>query len=181
MTCEGLSYLASGLGVPICLEKTTKHITSGSTARVCVELNSIGVYPDDIDVLLEDGTMVKVLVEYPWAKQKIIKKVEKQWDKKEVLVEKSVVHKVTQAPKDVMVESNIEEGSTKVVEEFASIIVSKSPQKVKYSEVIPVLENEGSSKKSGARLSSTIVVVPVIESPNYFVILNTKTKKETLL
>ncbi|PKI77856.1 hypothetical protein CRG98_001743 [Punica granatum] len=168
MTCEGLSYLGSGLGVPICLEKIAKHITI-----VCVELISTGVNPNDTDVLLEDGAMVKVLVEHPWAKQQIIKKAQKQWVRKEVSVEKSTVHKVPQAPKDVMVESKIEEGSTKVMEESASIIVSKSPQKVKYSEVIHVLRKEGNNKKSGVGLSSTTVATPVIESPNYLVVLNT--------
>ncbi|PKI77950.1 hypothetical protein CRG98_001570 [Punica granatum] len=93
-------------------------------------------------------------------------------------MEKSIVHKVLKAPKDVMVESNIEEDSTKVVKESCSIIVSKSPRKVKYSEVILVPEKEGSSKKSGVGLSSTRVAMPVIESHNYFAILNSKTEKK---
>ncbi|PKI78689.1 hypothetical protein CRG98_000914 [Punica granatum] len=84
MTSNGLSYVASGIGVPLYLEKAVENIMSDNSARICVEMEEQGEKPGNIDVIVDDGSLVKVKVEFPLAKtQQQMKKAVQKWVKKD--------------------------------------------------------------------------------------------------
>lgn len=77
MTSKGLSYVASALGTPICIDKAIDSVKKAGIARICVEL-----YPEtqpmaSIPVILEDNSTIEVQVKYPW--KKATKPLEKRW------------------------------------------------------------------------------------------------------
>lgn len=52
MTQQGLGYIASGIGVPLCLEKTVSHISSGNSIKMCVEVVPQQDSPEFVEVML---------------------------------------------------------------------------------------------------------------------------------
>ncbi|XP_039004038.1 uncharacterized protein LOC120130969 [Hibiscus syriacus] len=62
----GLSYLASGVGIPISMDSVTTSKTMLEFAKVCVEIGVNDEIPKSIDVMLQDGQTSSVFVEIPW-------------------------------------------------------------------------------------------------------------------
>jgi hypothetical protein len=113
-TC--LSYVASGVGKPLCADSVTEEQIRLGFARVLVEIDIDSVFPKEVEVIGVDGGRVVVGIEYPWLPVKCKKcrsfghlshsctKVEKQvWipkktEQKEFAVNNGVmVRKVTAA------------------------------------------------------------------------------------
>lgn len=69
MTPNGISYVASGLGTPICLDKATESFRKLGTARICVEIQMEADLKNTVPVMLEDGSILDVIVEYPMKTQ----------------------------------------------------------------------------------------------------------------
>lgn len=77
MTPTSLSYVASGLDNPICLDKATKSVNPLGVARVCVELQLDENLITAISVMMENGSTIDVYVEYPW--KALPKPLAKKW------------------------------------------------------------------------------------------------------
>lgn len=65
-TNEGISYITSGIGVPLFMDNATESRSYLSFARVCVEVDQAAVLPATILVEIEDFGYFEVNVEYPW-------------------------------------------------------------------------------------------------------------------
>lgn len=65
-TTEGIIHIASGMGVPLFMDKTTEWISRLSFARVCVEIDQHAQLPSIIPVMIEDFGNLEVKVEYAW-------------------------------------------------------------------------------------------------------------------
>lgn len=68
-TPKGLSYLASGIGKPLFVDKTTEKLEPMNFARICIEITSSSNLPDKLDVTVFDEEsnseiVVEVKVEY---------------------------------------------------------------------------------------------------------------------
>ena len=63
-TEEGLSYVASSVGIPLYADTITEGMQRISFARICVELKVMEDYPKVIEVRMEDGSYAEVGVEY---------------------------------------------------------------------------------------------------------------------
>ncbi|XP_059436754.1 uncharacterized protein LOC132169808 [Corylus avellana] len=63
-TC--LSYVASGVGKPICADSVTEEQLRLGFARVLVEVDMNSVLPKEIEIVGVDGGRVVVGIEYPW-------------------------------------------------------------------------------------------------------------------
>ncbi|GLT52711.1 hypothetical protein SLA2020_260350 [Shorea laevis] len=65
---ESLCYIASGIGVPLALDKATEDRTRVDFAKVCVEIEVANAQdlPEIIPVDTEDFPSVDIRVEYPW-------------------------------------------------------------------------------------------------------------------
>ncbi|KAF6163927.1 hypothetical protein GIB67_024782 [Kingdonia uniflora] len=64
---EGMSRIASTLGVPMHLDKfTEEHISTTSFARVCIELHASCEYPSTIPIFYGDEGIAHIQCEYPW-------------------------------------------------------------------------------------------------------------------
>ncbi|XP_059441719.1 uncharacterized protein LOC132174022 [Corylus avellana] len=63
-TC--LSYVASGVGKPICADSVTEEQLRLGFARVLVEVDMNYVFPKEIEIVGVDGGRVVVGIEYPW-------------------------------------------------------------------------------------------------------------------
>jgi hypothetical protein len=63
-TC--LSYVASGVGKPLCADSVTEEQLRIGFARVLDEVNVDSEFPKDIEVVGANGERVVVGVEYPW-------------------------------------------------------------------------------------------------------------------
>ncbi|PKI73252.1 hypothetical protein CRG98_006387 [Punica granatum] len=66
LTEQGLSYVASGLGIPVCFEKKVEYISRGNSARMCIDITVQGELPKTLTLVMEDGQYTDVEVEYPW-------------------------------------------------------------------------------------------------------------------
>lgn len=64
MTPKGVSYVASGIGLLVCLDKSIGAVRKAGVAKVCVEPQD--ELPNSIKVMLEDDSTIEVAVEYPW-------------------------------------------------------------------------------------------------------------------
>ncbi|GAV77646.1 LOW QUALITY PROTEIN: Exo_endo_phos domain-containing protein/DUF4283 domain-containing protein, partial [Cephalotus follicularis] len=65
-TKSGLSYVASALGVPLCMDATTTAGNRLSFARVCIEMKASSNFPTSYKVRRRNGTLVEVMVQYAW-------------------------------------------------------------------------------------------------------------------
>ncbi|GAV66861.1 LOW QUALITY PROTEIN: DUF4283 domain-containing protein, partial [Cephalotus follicularis] len=64
-TKQGLSYVASALGVPLCMDAATTAGNRLSFARV-IEMKASSNFPTSYKVRRRNGTLVEVLVQYAW-------------------------------------------------------------------------------------------------------------------
>lgn len=83
MTPQGLGYIASAIGVPVCLEKSAEHISSGTSVKLYAEVDSQCGLPEFVDVQLGEGSISRVEVEYPW-KKPMARPVDTRWVKKDL-------------------------------------------------------------------------------------------------
>lgn len=67
---EGIGYIASGVGEPICLDKATEERRRIDYARVCVKVLGSDDLPETVEVDVEGGGQFTVTVEYPWKPQR---------------------------------------------------------------------------------------------------------------
>ncbi|GAV83566.1 DUF4283 domain-containing protein [Cephalotus follicularis] len=65
-TRPGLSYVASALGVPLCMDAATSAGNRLSFARVCVEMKASSSFPNSFKVRRRNGTLSEVMVQYVW-------------------------------------------------------------------------------------------------------------------
>jgi hypothetical protein len=63
-TC--LSYVASGVGKPLCADSVTEEQQRLGFARVLVEVDMNSNFPKELEVVGVDGSRVVVGIEYPW-------------------------------------------------------------------------------------------------------------------
>ena len=63
-TC--LSYVASGVGKPICANSVSNEQLRLGFGKVLVEVNMESVFPKEIEIVGVDGGRVVVGIEYPW-------------------------------------------------------------------------------------------------------------------
>ncbi|KAF5194056.1 hypothetical protein FRX31_016361 [Thalictrum thalictroides] len=75
-TKEGLSYVGSLIGKPICSDEATAKKTRLSFAKICVEVESINDLPTSKSVDVGDVQPVVLNFEYPWKPQQCIKCME---------------------------------------------------------------------------------------------------------
>lgn len=63
LTVSGLSYLASGIGKPLFVDKVTEKLEPMNFARMCVEITTSTVMPSSLDVVvLDEETKLKKIV-----------------------------------------------------------------------------------------------------------------------
>ncbi|GAV91955.1 DUF4283 domain-containing protein [Cephalotus follicularis] len=65
-TRPGLSYIASALGVPLCMDAATSAGNRLSFARVCVEMKASSSFPNSFKVRRRSGILADVFVQYVW-------------------------------------------------------------------------------------------------------------------
>jgi hypothetical protein len=63
-TC--LSYVASGVGKPLCADTVTEEQLRLGFARVLVEVNIDSDFPKEVEIVGVNGQPVVVGIEYPW-------------------------------------------------------------------------------------------------------------------
>ncbi|XP_039059914.1 uncharacterized protein LOC120203808 [Hibiscus syriacus] len=63
---EGLSYIASALGVPLTMDSIIASKTMLEYAKVCIEVGAKENLPETIDVILANGLTTTIYVEVPW-------------------------------------------------------------------------------------------------------------------
>lgn len=66
LSVDGISYVASGVGIPFCLDKATEERKRIDFAKVCVEEQYSNVLPDFIEVEVEGAEPLTANIEYPW-------------------------------------------------------------------------------------------------------------------
>ena len=64
-TQKGLSYIASGIGSPMYMDKITASQQRLSFAKICVEVEAARPIPRSIEVVMKDGSRVSIIVEVP--------------------------------------------------------------------------------------------------------------------
>ncbi|GAV92797.1 DUF4283 domain-containing protein [Cephalotus follicularis] len=65
-TRPGLSYIASALGVPLCMDAATAAGNRLSFARVCVEMKANSSFPHSFKVRRRSGILADIQVQYVW-------------------------------------------------------------------------------------------------------------------
>ena len=65
-TQKGLSYIASGIGSPMYMDKITASQQRLSFAKICVEVEPARPISRSIEVVMKDGSSVSIIVEVPW-------------------------------------------------------------------------------------------------------------------
>ncbi|GAV59562.1 DUF4283 domain-containing protein [Cephalotus follicularis] len=65
-TKPGLSYVASVLGVPLCMDATNTAGNRLSFARVCIEMKASSCFPSSYKVRWRNDTLIDVMVQYSW-------------------------------------------------------------------------------------------------------------------
>ncbi|GAV77269.1 LOW QUALITY PROTEIN: Exo_endo_phos domain-containing protein/DUF4283 domain-containing protein, partial [Cephalotus follicularis] len=63
---SGLSYVASAIGVPLCMDAATTASNHLSFSRVCIEMKASSNFPTSYKVCQRNGTLVEVMVQYAW-------------------------------------------------------------------------------------------------------------------
>ncbi|KAF5208044.1 zinc ion binding / nucleic acid binding protein [Thalictrum thalictroides] len=72
-TKEGLSYVGSLLGKPICSDEATAQKTRLTFAKICVEVDSVFDLPVSKQVDIGEAELVTLQFEYPWKPQQCSK------------------------------------------------------------------------------------------------------------
>ncbi|XP_038994117.1 uncharacterized protein LOC120118005 [Hibiscus syriacus] len=62
----GLSYIASGIGIPISMDSVTTSKTRLEFAKICVEIEVEDVIPKTLEVVLKDNITTSIHIEVPW-------------------------------------------------------------------------------------------------------------------
>ncbi|GAV62829.1 DUF4283 domain-containing protein [Cephalotus follicularis] len=65
-TRDGMSYIANGLGTPICIDSSTKSKSKLNFARICVEIAVNSSFPLVVKLIRPYGTPVSVHIEHTW-------------------------------------------------------------------------------------------------------------------
>ncbi|GLU11394.1 hypothetical protein SLE2022_281450 [Rubroshorea leprosula] len=67
-TSQGLGYVASAIGVPVCLDKATEERVHINYAQVCVEVDAdkVADLPSSIPIDGVNQQPIELLFEYPW-------------------------------------------------------------------------------------------------------------------
>ncbi|GAV87804.1 DUF4283 domain-containing protein [Cephalotus follicularis] len=65
-TKPGISYVASAIGVPLCMNAATTTSNRLSFARVCIEMKASSSFPTSYKVRRRNGTLIDVMVQYAW-------------------------------------------------------------------------------------------------------------------
>ncbi|KAF5186215.1 hypothetical protein FRX31_024197 [Thalictrum thalictroides] len=63
---EGFSLLASTIGKPVCMDKTTEKKQMLTFARICIEVSAEKELPDNITIKTNGGKELTITLEYPW-------------------------------------------------------------------------------------------------------------------
>lgn len=63
---EGLSHIASAVGIPLYANSLTEDGKRLSYARICVEVTVDSVLRDHVNVLYSNGNSATINVHYPW-------------------------------------------------------------------------------------------------------------------
>lgn len=79
MTNQGISCIASGLGVPIYLEQKADIAFKANSARVCIDITMQEDLPSTLTIMLDEGLTTEVEVQYPWKVKNGKKKITKKW------------------------------------------------------------------------------------------------------
>lgn len=66
LTREGLSYIASAIGIPLYKDKSTEQCRRIDVANICVEVTCDLPLPSTIEVGIEGVGQIEVKVIYPW-------------------------------------------------------------------------------------------------------------------
>ncbi|KAF5205327.1 Rna exonuclease [Thalictrum thalictroides] len=63
---KGLSVMASALGKPLCMDKTTEDRKMLTFARICVEISAENELPNEIKLKTSKGNTLTIPLEYTW-------------------------------------------------------------------------------------------------------------------
>ena len=63
---KGLSYIASAVGKPLYADNMTAEVQRIHFARICIEVSPESVLPETVELEVEGGDKVEILVEYNW-------------------------------------------------------------------------------------------------------------------
>ncbi|KAE8729631.1 hypothetical protein F3Y22_tig00003480pilonHSYRG00012 [Hibiscus syriacus] len=69
---EGLSYIASALGVPISMDSVTASKTRLEFSKVCIEVGAKEEIPKTVEVVMANGQTTIIFVKVPWKKSVMI-------------------------------------------------------------------------------------------------------------
>ncbi|KAF9623206.1 hypothetical protein IFM89_000047 [Coptis chinensis] len=72
-TKEGLSYISSLIGNPVCLDSATANKTILTFAQSCIEVKSTLDLPELLPIDIDEAEPVMIKVEYPWKPQQCSK------------------------------------------------------------------------------------------------------------
>ncbi|OMO59336.1 hypothetical protein COLO4_34246 [Corchorus olitorius] len=145
-TRKGLSFIASGLGIPLYMDRATALKQKLHSAKVYVEIDFKDEIPDFLEVELKDGSLAKIGVEVPWkpprcskcktfghqdCSQKVVTKqvAEKQWIPKNTKVDEFVREKTPSLPPvESSVELLIEQHIMQSSEDFPPLTAEKAKE-----------------------------------------------------
>lgn len=65
-TTEGISHVASVVGIPLYMDKATETRRRVQFAKACVEIGLEDEFPESIILDIEDIGQTTVYIEYPW-------------------------------------------------------------------------------------------------------------------
>ncbi|XP_039064869.1 uncharacterized protein LOC120210140 [Hibiscus syriacus] len=144
---EGLSYIASALGVSLSMDSITASKTRLEYAKVCIEIGAKKEIPKTIKMVLTKGQTTTIFVEVPWYPNSC-RKCESFGHS-----DKSCHVKMTTTPtsskvwrkKDVL-NANLESKSTEGIDVLQEPMPDSSPSKEKFEQ--PQLDSPTSKEKS---------------------------------
>lgn len=70
---DGLSYIASVIGKPLCMDPATAARKRLTFAKVCIEMEAGKEIPEHVKVVMRDGSITLIAVEVPWSPTKCTK------------------------------------------------------------------------------------------------------------
>lgn len=70
---EGISYIASGVGRPLYMDRATANGTRLDFAKVCIEIDAMTDIPEKLRLEIEDNCATEIEVEVPWLPEKCTK------------------------------------------------------------------------------------------------------------
>ncbi|KAI8527740.1 hypothetical protein RHMOL_Rhmol12G0097800 [Rhododendron molle] len=168
---EGLSYIASAVGVPLFADSPTENCQRLSYARLCIEVD-VGVdLPDTVDVEYANGCQVTVGVKYQWKPAKclnchvfghseaqcsaVVQVPKQEWVVKTAVEQKGVV---TDSGSVNVQDEGVKEWAVKDALEQKGVVPDTSEAPLNSGEVSPITlaPNKASSSKGlGARSSNS--------------------------